>query len=171
MRGSLLAAVLLSGFGFACGCAGSTQPAHSTPPARAPLGEDRFACVPADATEEPSAAESAPASAVSATDMATVADGAVAPEREAPSTAAESHAPASEHTSLDWFEAQGRDLGALACALDATDCATAAALGDRVCDLARRICALATPSPHCAEAAQRCERARARIRGACPTAR
>lgn len=66
-----------------------------------------------------------------------------------------------------FYATQSAGLGALGCALDASDCASARQLGDEICRLAERVCDVDERDPRCDEARNRCVRARARIDAGC----
>lgn len=83
----------------------------------------------------------------------------------APSPAAETDTGSSDLSGS--YAAQSAELGALGCALDASDCASARQLGDEICRLAERVCAVDERDPRCDEARSRCVRARARIEAGC----
>ena len=68
------------------------------------------------------------------------------------------------------YSVQGAGLGALGCALDASDCGSAAQLGDEICRLAERVCDMDDGDPRCEEARSRCARVRTRIAQRCATA-
>lgn len=65
------------------------------------------------------------------------------------------------------YATQQAGLGALGCALDASDCVSAAQLGDEICRLAERVCDVDDDDARCDEARSRCLRARTRIQASC----
>ena len=161
------------------GCAGAAntgggQALHETTPTRS--ADEAFVCAADDSwggeanggrdPEREMQLESAPEAAPDAVSDAP----AERPQRSAERpTARATVQPSSalvETTALSQDQRDG--LGALACALDAADCVSASHPSERVCDLAERICTLDSTAPHCAEARFRCDRARARVRLACP---
>lgn len=166
----LRAIALAASAALACitGCASSAGQSTTTEPRggeAAPM-DDVFECRMEDGMQEERAREDSGGSP-----LETELDSAAAPA--APSVASDS-APSSQAEQraepLDvahWYSVQGAGLGALGCALDATDCVTAAQLGDEICRLAERVCDMDDDDPRCEEARNRCARARARIAQRC----
>lgn len=166
----------------AAGCAGPNQAGgvHTGTTAAEPTaGEEPFVCatdgldadgvhreyVPASVSEETSVARAPVRAAAQPTPRGGESDALP------PSTSRREGYGATESSDVpELFQSQSANLGALACALDAADCESAAHLGEQICRLAARICDLEDADPRCSEARSRCERANARIRLSCPAA-
>ncbi|MCB9627622.1 MAG: hypothetical protein H6725_09650 [Sandaracinaceae bacterium] len=166
----------------AAGCASPNQAAgvHTGTTAAEPTaGEESFVCATDGLDADEVQSEYVPASVSEETSGAPAPVRAGAPpaprgggsDALPPSTSRREGYGADESSDVpELFQSQGANLGALACALDAADCESAAHLGEQICRLAARICDLEDADPRCPEARSRCERANARIRSSCPAA-